>query len=307
MEDAKSSWLDWLGIYLRGFAMGAADVVPGVSGGTIAFITGIYARLIGAISSVDAEFFRRVTRLQWRQAWHHLDASFLVCLFGGILSSIVSLSHLVSYLLAHHEVLVWSFFVGLVLASSIVLLRDIDHWQWAKVALLIVGIVAALLINMLRPTQVDPSLGYIFVCGMIAICAMLVPGISGSFLLLIFGVYAAVLEAIKSFDLTVIAVFASGALIGLLSFSKLLNWALARAQSHIFALLTGFLVGSVSLIWPWKIATDEFMGDEPRMANVWPAEYSAHTGEPAQMFVALALATAAVAIVLVLGRVKPQR
>ncbi len=300
------SFKQLLGVYLKGFAMGAADIVPGVSGGTIAFITGIYQRLISAISRVDLTFIKLVLSAKWRQAWQYIDATFLLALFIGILSSVFTLANVVSYLLAFYPLLVWSFFVGLVTASGIVLLLDIKRWNALVVVIFSLGIVAALLINQLRPVVVEPSLLYVFVCGMIAICAMLLPGVSGSFLLLVFGIYAHLLNAVKSFDLMFIAVLACGAVIGMLSFAKLLNWAMATIKVYVFALLTGFLFGSINLIWPWKIAGDTLLGDEPVMQNVLPQTYAAITGNPSHVLVCISLLIIAMVIVLLTGRIKKE-
>lgn len=306
MTSKTQSLKDWLPIFFKGMAMGAADVVPGVSGGTIAFITGIYTRLIGAISRVDTVFIQHLIKFRIKDAWQHLDATFLLVLAVGIATSIVSLAHVVGYLLENHPVLVWSFFVGLVIASSVLLLKAIEQWRPAVVVALLLGVGLALVVNALRPASIDVTLPYIFICGMVAICAMLLPGISGSFLLLIFGVYTFVLDAIKSFDVAVIAVFGAGALIGLLSFAKVLNWALARAKNLVLGFLTGVLMGSVVLIWPWKVDTGETLGDESLLQNVLPWTFEKATGEPSLWLFAALLCVSATVIVLALGRIKPE-
>lgn len=306
MTESTQGVKQWLPVFFKGMAMGAADVVPGVSGGTIAFITGIYSRLIGAISRVDATLIQHVLKFRIKEAWQYLDASFLFVLAAGIATSIISLAHIVGYLLENHPVLVWSFFVGLVIASSVLLLKAIEEWRLAVVTALVAGIGLALVVNILRPASIDITLPYVFVCGMVAICAMLLPGISGSFLLLIFGVYTFVLDSIKSFDIAVIAVFGSGALIGLLSFAKLLNWALSRAQNLVLGFLTGVLMGSVVLIWPWKLETGEVLGDEHILTNVLPWTFEQATGQPSQLMFAVLLCAVAVGIVLALGRIKPE-
>lgn len=286
-------------IMLKGFAMGAADVVPGVSGGTIAFITGIYERLITAISHVDQHLLLCLSKRRWQQAWQHADIGFLLLLFAGIATSIFSLAHLISYLLATVPLFVWSFFMGLVLASGLMLLRDIGRWAWPAALCLLAGIATALAVSALRPVHIEPSLMYVFCSGMIAICAMLLPGISGSFLLLVLGVYGFVLEAVKSLDVVVIAVFMAGAGIGILGFAKLLAYLLQTVRVQIFALLTGFLLGSTALIWPWKITDANAMA-----VNVSPAHYAQVYGESAQLLACSGFFGAGLLLVLALSLLK---
>ena len=287
-------------VFLKGCAMGAADVVPGVSGGTIAFITGIYQRLVTAISRVDLQLLGLLRRAQWRCAWQYLDATFLLVLVAGISTSLFSLAHVISWLLDHYPLLVWSFFVGLVLASALMLALAIKPWRPLLVALLLAGVVLALLVNQLRPLTIsEPSLLYVFGCGMVAICAMLLPGVSGSFLLVVFGIYAATLAAIKHLDLSYIAVFATGAGLGMLGFAKLLAWAMRTLRLQVLAVLTGFLLGSVSLIWPWKAPLAASSG---LLRNVWPQHYATLTGEPAALPTCLGLMLFGAVLVLVLER-----
>lgn len=286
-------------IFVKGFLMGAADVVPGVSGGTIAFITGIYERLIGAISHFDQHLLSHIVTRQWLQAWRHSDGLFLLILFAGIGSSVFSLAYVISYLLASQPLLVWSFFVGLVLASGVLLLKDIGRLHLSTGLWLLAGIVVALAINQLRPVVVEPTLGYVFVCGMIAICAMLLPGISGSFLLLVLGVYSFILDAVKSLDLAVVVVFMLGAGIGILGFAKLLAFALARARKQVFATLTGFLLGSIAMIWPWKITEEGSVS-----INVSPMHYAQYYELPAQFLLCICCFAVGLLLVLALSLLK---
>ena len=288
-------------IFVKGFAMGAADVVPGVSGGTIAFITGIYERLIQAISHFDQHLVAHVIARRWAQAWQYIDATFLALLFGGIACSVFSLAHVISHLLATQALFVWSFFTGLVLASGVMLLRDIKQWQLFTFVWLLAGLLAALAVNASRPVVVEPSLAYVFVCGMIAICAMLLPGISGSFLLLVLGVYGHVLASVKGLDVTVILVFMAGAGIGLLGFAKLLAFALAKARTQVFSLLTGFLLGSVVLIWPWKVVSDDLSS-----VNVSPAYYAQYYELPSQLGACVGFLGLGLLLVLMLSLLKTE-
>lgn len=253
---AADTPLQLLATYFKGIAMGAADIVPGVSGGTIALIVGIYQRLINAISSIGPELWGI-----WRQRggikgiidiWHHVDATFLLCLVAGIATSFVTLAGGIKYLLDYRPLLIWSFFFGLVVATVFILLTEVKRWSAARVAMFIIGMIAAVLISTAPILPATPSLPYLFFCGAIAICAMILPGISGSFILLLLGAYDTVLEAVHSFNLTIIATVFAGMVTGLLLFTKMLKWLLARYYQGTLALLTGFIAGSLVKVWPWK-------------------------------------------------------
>ncbi|SNY53239.1 putative membrane protein [Arsukibacterium tuosuense] len=242
------NYLQWI---IKGLAMGAADVVPGVSGGTLAFILGIYERLLAAISSVDTAAVKLLLQGRFKALWQHIDGTFLLCLFSGILLSIFSLANVISYLLEHRPVPLWAFFNGLILASLPVLLRSVS-WSALRVVLLLLGVAFAVVVGMLAPVQLQPAPYMFFVAGAIAICAMILPGISGSFILLIFGMYGPVMIAVTQFQLGILALFASGCIFGLLSFSKLLNWLLKHFHDATLALLTGVVIGALYRIWPWQ-------------------------------------------------------
>ncbi|WP_370292425.1 DUF368 domain-containing protein [Thalassolituus sp.] len=240
------------GVFFRGLAMGAADVVPGVSGGTIAFITGIYGRLLDAISGVSPALLTTLRREGFAAAWKQLDGTFLLTLGSGILVAIASLAKVIHYLLMHHPIALWAFFFGLIIASCWHIGRTIQQWRWQELAAIALGTVVAGWISMASPTEIEASLPVVFVAGSIAICAMILPGISGSFMLLLMGLYGPVMAAIKGLDLPLLGTFAAGALLGLLLFSRLLSWLLHHFESVVLALLTGFMVGSLVKVWPWK-------------------------------------------------------
>ena len=244
--------MHWLTIFLKGMAMGAADVVPGVSGGTIAFITGIYERLIQAIRSVNIGWFKLFFSGQWAECWRRADGGFLLTLVAGIGTSVLLLAGVISWLLVNQPVLIWAFFFGLIIASSIYIMRQIRNWNALVVFLLLLGAGVALFIGMARPALVEVTPAYVFICGAIAICAMILPGISGSFILVLLGAYGAVLQAIHEHDLQLLMLFLLGCVTGLLSFTHVLGWLLERAHDQVLATLTGFLIGSLYLIWPWK-------------------------------------------------------
>lgn len=242
------SYLQWV---IKGLAMGAADVVPGVSGGTLAFILGIYERLLAAISSVNIAAVKLLMQGRFKSLWQHIDGTFLLCLFSGILLSVFSLANVISYLLEHRPVPLWAFFNGLILASLPVLLRSVS-WSALRLVLLLIGVVFAVAVGMLAPVQMEPAAYMFFIAGAIAICAMILPGISGSFILLIFGMYGPVMLAVTQMQLGILVLFASGCLVGLLSFSRLLNWLLKHYHDATLALLTGVVIGALYRIWPWQ-------------------------------------------------------
>lgn len=248
----KRTLKDYSLISLKGIAMGAADVVPGVSGGTIAFITGIYEELLATISSVNLNSLKVLKEQGIKGFLSHINANFLLALLFGIGISIVSLAKLITYLLENQAVMLWSFFFGLILSSVYLVGKAIKKWDISKIVGLIAGSAIAYYITILPPMENPDAIWYIFLSGAIAICAMILPGISGSFILLLLGSYELILNSIKDLKISIIAVFAIGCVTGLLSFSKLLNWMFKKYHDLTVAILTGFLVGSLNKIWPWK-------------------------------------------------------
>jgi putative membrane protein len=243
---------DYLLIGAKGIAMGAADVVPGVSGGTIAFISGIYEELLETISKVNFNALKVLKKDGIKAAWNHINGNFIAALLSGIAISIISLAKLITYLMEFHTVVLWSFFFGLIISSIYLVGKKIKQWNFAKIISLIIGSAFAYYITILPPMSSPDALWFIFLSGAIAICAMILPGISGSFILLLLGSYEFILTSLKDIKLTIIAVFAAGCITGLLSFSRFLNWMFKKYHDLTVALLTGFLVGSLNKIWPWK-------------------------------------------------------
>lgn len=254
---------DYFIISLKGIAMGAADVVPGVSGGTIAFISGIYEELLASIDSFDFKLINVFKEGGISKVWKTINGNFLLSLFIGIFISIVSLAKTITWLIDHHPILVWSFFFGLVLASIFFVGKQITKWNYIMVVWLLLGAFIAFYITLLRPMVTENS-SYIFYffAGALAIIAMILPGISGAFILVLLGAYKPVLLAIHERNFELIFVFALGAVLGLLNFSKILNWLFLHYKNATLAVLTGFLIGSLNKIWPWKniIATKEIEG-----------------------------------------------
>ena len=282
------------GVYLRGMLMGAADIVPGVSGGTMAFITGIYDTLIDSIRAFDLTCLRLVFRGQIKAAWQYVNGSFLLALALGIATSIVSLARVISWLLENHPVPLWAFFFGLILASALVLLRQVGKWTVARVSCLLAGALIALAIALSPVVDLNIGMAGVFLSGFVAICAMILPGISGSFILVLLGMYATVLGALKSLDLAFIAVLGAGAVAGLLCFSRLLHWLLHHFHQATMALLTGFLFGSLAVVWPWKRVLEWVVdrhGDlkPAQQVPVAPAEYLTVSGQDPQLLLCIGL------------------
>jgi len=239
-------------VYLKGLAMGAADVVPGVSGGTIAFITGIYDTLLASINSFNLEALKVLRTQGFSFFWKHINGTFLVALVAGIFTSILSLAKLFSYLLSNHPIGVWSFFFGLIAASVLYMAGEVKQKNMGVLIAFLAGTAVSYYITIAAPAQGPDTLWYIFICGAIAICAMILPGISGSFILLLMGAYHTVLTAVSELNFKLIITFMLGAVVGLFSFSRLVKYLLDKHRAIAISLLTGFLAGSLNKVWPWK-------------------------------------------------------
>jgi putative membrane protein len=279
---------------LKGVAMGAADVVPGVSGGTIAFITGIYDELLGSINKMNLSALGILKKQGLKAFWQHINGTFLTVLLGGIGVSILSLAKLIDHLMTHHAIGLWSFFFGLVGASIIYVGKQVEKWNTSTIISFIVGAVFAYFITVLPPMKEASELWFIFVSGLIAICAMILPGISGSFILLLLGSYPTIIEALSTKNIAVLGVFAAGCIVGILSFSRVLKYLLDNLRNVTIALLTGFLLGSLNKLWPWKVTLEYYTkhAGTPKekivplvQENVLPQ----HFETPPQLFLAIAM------------------
>lgn len=249
----KRSFKEYVVISLKGMAMGAADVVPGVSGGTIAFISGIYEELLSTISGINLSVLQTLKTKGLKAAWFQANANFLIALFLGVFISVVSLAKIISFLLSTKPILVWSFFFGLVLASILYIGKQIDKWRIQEILTLSLACSIAYYITIAEPlVSGEVSLLFLFLSGALAICAMILPGISGAFILVLLGAYETILNAVHARDFQVIAVVGAGTIVGLLSFSRILKWLFANYKSVTLAGLTGFVLGSLNKIWPWK-------------------------------------------------------
>jgi len=280
---------DYAVLMLKGMGMGAADVVPGVSGGTIAFIVGIYDELINSIKSINLESLKLFFSGKWATFWKKINGNFLFFLLAGIGISVFSLAKLITWLLVNQPILVWSFFFGLVLASTWFVSKDIKEWKnWKTWVAFVIGAVVAFYITVATPAETPSNLLFIFLCGAIAICAMILPGISGSFILVLLGKYFFIMDAVKTLDVVVIAVFGAGVCIGITSFSHILSYALAHFRNITLAVLTGFMLGSLNKVWPWKEVVETFVDSHGEVkplieTNILP---NAHVPEAVVLMVA---------------------
>ena len=266
---------DYAFLVLKGMGMGAADVVPGVSGGTIAFIVGIYDELINSIKSINGKSLKLFFTGKFAAFWKMINGSFLVSILLGIGISVFSLAKIITWLLVEHPILVWSFFFGLVLASTWFVAKDIKGWNWKTILGFVVGVVVAFYITVATPAETPSYLWFIFLCGAIAICAMILPGISGSFILVLLGKYFFIMDAVKTLDLVIIAVFGAGAVVGITSFSRVLSYALKHVRNITLAVLSGFMLGSLNKVWPWKEQITTVVDGHDLMIenNILPNQY----------------------------------
>ena len=279
---------------LKGCAMGMADVVPGVSGGTIAFISGIYEELLDSIRSVDATALRLLLRFRLAEFWRHINGRFLLPVLLGIAVAIFSLARLMTYLLTNHPIAIWSFFFGLIVASALFVARQIGRWDWRTVLAFAVGAAAAWWITVATPAETPDDWWFVMLSGAIAICAMILPGISGAFILLLLGKYQYIMHAVGEFDIPVIAVFVIGAAAGIISFSHLLSWLLKHWHDVTVAVLMGFMVGSLNKVWPWKETVETYLDShgvaQPLVQNnIAPGTFEQLTGQPSLLVQAILL------------------
>ncbi len=282
-------------IFLRGLAMGTADLVPGISGGTLAFITGIYERLINALRSFNWRLVK-IARTQGLQGvWQAVDGAFLLSLVSGIATAMLVLANLMSWLLETYPQQLNGFFFGLVAASAVVISRQISTWSFVRLIFLALGVILASLLGQLLPNLGNLTPLTFFIAGMVAICAMILPGISGSFLLLVMGLYAPFVNAIKTLDFALLLPFGMGALSGLLMFSHLLGWLFTHYRTATFALLFGFVVASLKHLWPWQLLSRYRLDEQLRVIPLdtqvlLPWHYFTITGEPSNLISVSALA-----------------
>lgn len=303
----KRSLLQNILLTFKGMAMGAADVVPGVSGGTIAFISGIYEELIESINKINIGALRIWKKDGFKSFWEYINGTFFVFLFGGIGISIVSLAKVVTNLLESHPVLIWSFFFGLIIASVWLIGKSLTKWSIGTITALIIGGALAFYITTIQSVANIDADWFILLSGALAICAMILPGISGAFILLLLGSYDFVLQAITTRDFLVIGLFALGCLIGLLTFARVLKFLFSKFKNITIAILTGFMIGSLNKVWPWKdtvsFRTDHHGDSVPFIQeNVFPANFDGD----AQLWFAIGCAVFGFLVIFILERFAPK-
>ena len=239
--------------FLKGFAMGAANVIPGVSGGTIALITGIFERIINAIKSFNGAAFRLLMKGKIKEFIRYTDLYFLLSVFVGMVVSVVTLAKLLAFLFANYPIYIWAFFFGLILASVYYVGKTITRWNMSVVVIFILGTAVAFSVTFLTPATQNDSFFYLVICGVVAICSMILPGLSGSFILILMGNYELVMiDAVNDMNINILFPVLLGAVFGLVAFSHILSWIYKKFKNQTIALLTGFILGSLSILWPWK-------------------------------------------------------
>lgn len=294
-------------LFLKGVAMGCADAVPGVSGGTIAFISGIYEELVAGIRSFDKEAIRFLAQKDFVGFWRHVNGTFLSVLLAGIGTALVLLSRIILHWLVHYPEMLWAFFFGLIIASALMVGRKIAQWNGPTLLLLVLGTGFGYAVTVVTPAETPVSAVFVFLSGMIAICAMILPGISGSFILLLMGKYEYILGALRDFQISVILIFSTGAAVGLLSFSHLLHYLLRRFHDLTIAFLTGIMIGSLNKVWPWKETIETFTSHSGKVKplitrNVLPFDYLEAAGQEPYLVTAILLAVLGFGLVMALER-----
>ncbi|RLD21760.1 MAG: DUF368 domain-containing protein [Bacteroidetes bacterium] len=302
---------DYVLLFLKGLAMGGADVVPGVSGGTIAFISGIYEELLESIKAVNIPNIKLLFKGQFKAFWLAINGNFLLVLFTGILVSVKSLASLLIHLKETYPIQLWSFFWGLIMISAVVVLRQINQWRWTVVLAGIAGIFIAFFITSATPAHTSDSYWMIILSGVLGISAMILPGISGAFILLILGKYEFILTALSELNWVVIGLFLTGCVIGLVSFVRVISWLLSKYHNVAVALLAGFMMGSLNKLWPWKQTLEYHLNRHGEQVpfidtNVWPNQYFEVTGQDPVIIQALLYMAVGFFIIVVIEKIALQ-
>ena len=288
--------------------MGVADVIPGMSGGSVAFITGIYSEMVYALRSIDREAFELLTKKRFQDFWNKINGTFLVFLFSGIVTSLFTLARLVTYLQTKYPILVWSFVFGLVLISALLVLRDIKKWNIGTVTAFFCGALVSFGITLLSPAQTPASIWFIFLTGMLSVSALLIPGLSGVFILLLLGKYQYMVNALISFNFLVIIVFFMGCVVGLIGFSRFLTFTLDNYRNATVALLTGFMLGALNKVWPWREVIEYVTNSKGEQVpafdrSILPWNYFVTTGKDPQVFQAILMMAISVFIVVLFVKI----
>ena len=297
------SFKNYAVILIKGMSMGAVDLVPGVSGGTIALIVGVYQELLESIKSINLPALKLFITFRWKAFWKAINGNFLLSLVTGIGISIFSLATLIDYLILTYPVLLWAFFFGLMLASVWVVVKEVGQWNWKTVLGFTIGTVIAFIITLATPAKTPDNYWFIFICGAIAICGLMMPGTSGAFFLVLLGKYAFIVNAVKSFNMPVLLTFAGGIVVGITSFSHILSYALRRFHDITIAVLSGFILGSLNKVWPWKRVletyTDSHGNVKPLIeTNMLPDQF---------LWQAIGLAVAGFALVYIIEKMSKRK
>ena len=287
--------------------MGSADVIPGVSGGTIAFITGIYETLLNSIKRIDLQAFNYLKKFQIKAFWEHVNGNFLIVLFAGFATSFLSLSKVITYLLETHPIQLWSFFFGLIIISALMMLREVRQWNVGVFIAIIIGTVVAYFITAAVPTETPDDPWFLFIVGAVAICAMILPGISGSFIVLLFGKYEYMMTALNERKIVDILIFAAGCAVGILSFARVISWLFKKYHDLTIGVLSGFMIGALNKVWPWKETIETFVDRHGVVkplyeVNVLPNEYLTKAGMEPHFIEAIGYAAGGFLIVLFIDR-----
>jgi putative membrane protein len=299
---------DYILLYFKGISMGAAEVVPGVSGGSVAFITGIYDELLHALRAIDREALQLLKRRRFADFWRKINGSFLVAVFSGVATSLLTLARLMVYLLKQHPILVWSFFFGLIIISAPLMLREIKHWSLLLVITFFLGAGLAYLVTILSPTQTPDGIWFIFVAGALAVTSLILPGISGVFILLLIEKYQYMINALINLNIPVVLVYMAGCTVGLLGFSRFLVWVLDNYRSTTVALLAGMMLGSLNKVWPWRQVLEYVTNSKGEQVpafdkSILPWHYFATTGKNPQVFQAILMIALGVFIVVLIEKI----
>lgn len=297
----------WFFLYLKGLAMGAADVVPGVSGGTIAFITGIYEELIQSLKNISWASLLVLKNEGIPAFWRAINGTFLLVLLLGIGTSLITLAHVITHLLDHYPVLLWSFFFGLIVASAVMVSKKLNSWNTSVIFSILLGAGIAYTVTVLSPSKGSESLLLVFVSGAIAICAMILPGISGAFILLLMGMYAPMITALKTLKMDVVLVFMAGCASGLIAFSRVLSWMFKHFPNQTIGLLSGFMIGSLNKVWPWKLTIESWTDHHGKVIplvqqNISPLNYEALTTQSSHLFYAAIIIVLSFSSILLLEK-----
>ncbi|MEP6735952.1 MAG: DUF368 domain-containing protein [Chryseolinea sp.] len=299
---------DYILLYLKGLSMGAADVVPGVAGGTVAFLTGIYDEIVYSLNNIDRESVKLLIQRDPGGFWKRINGNFLTIVFAGILTSFLTLAKLMAYFLKQNQILVLSFFFGLILLSAPLVLREIKSWNLQIVLAFLLGIAVAYGMTLIAPIQSPNAWWFIFFVGILVVCATFLPGISGSFMLLLLGKYQYLVQSVMNFNILIIVIFVLGCMVGLFGFSRFLVWAIDKYRPATVALLSGLMLGSLNKVWPWRTVIEYATNSKGEQIpafdkSILPWHYVLQTGKDPHVFQAVLMMAIGFFIVFLIDKI----